>query len=182
MSPHKTNTAWLPKRLHHYAWVTGDQQTTRTFYQDVVGLPLLATWTETGPLMGEGEQAYCHTLYGLGDGSSLAFFQFSDDDFARRHAPPPPDCPFRHIALLVDEQTQQAISERAQCAGVEPTFVDHGYCRSLYLTDPNGLRLEFTVDHPQVDTINARRRESAHRDLQRWLEGDCTNNNDWRPI
>jgi catechol-2,3-dioxygenase len=91
--------------------------------------------------MGEGEQAYCHTLYGLGDGSSLAFFQFYDDDFARRHAPPPPDCPFRHIALLVDEQTQQAISERAQCAGVEPTFVDHGYCKSLYLTDPNGLGL-----------------------------------------
>ena len=28
---------------------------------------------------------------------------------------------------------------------------NHGYCQSLYITDPNGLLLEFTVDHPDVD-------------------------------
>ena len=178
---HETTTAWLPQRVHHHAWVTADQQTTRVFYQDIVGLPLIATWTETGRLMGEAEQAYCHTFYGLGDGSALAFFQFADDVFARRHAPPPPDCPFRHVALLVDEQTQRAIRQRAEHAGVVSAVVDHGYCRSLYLTDPNGLRLEFTVDHPQLETISIRRRETAHRDLQRWLHGDHTNNNDWRP-
>ena len=32
---------------------------------------------------------------------------------------------------------------------------DHGYCKSLYITDPNGLLLEFTVDHPEVDEIDA---------------------------
>lgn len=181
MSSPKKTAAWLPNRFHHHAWVTTDQQATRAFYQDIVGLPLMATWTEAGPLLGEREQAYCHTLYGLGDGSSLAFFQFAEDDFARRHAALPTDCPFRHLALLVAEPTQRSILNRAIRSGLAPELVDHGYCRSLYLTDPNGLRLEFTVDHPRADAINALRRETAHQDLQRWLGGDHTTNNDLRP-
>ncbi|MGH9055208.1 MAG: hypothetical protein ACRDYY_04990 [Acidimicrobiales bacterium] len=60
-------------------------------------------------------------------------------------------------------------------------MMDHGYCRSLYFSDPNGLLLEFTVDHAQADEIDALRRQNAHRDLARWLSGDHTGNNDWRP-
>jgi len=63
---------------------------------------------------------------------------------------------------------------------VETMTADHGYCTSLYITDPNGLLLEFTVDHPDVADIDEIRRESAHRDLARWLSGDHTSNNDWR--
>lgn len=170
----------VPERLHHYAWVTDDQEMTRAFYEDIVGLPLVATWTETGNLMGEGEQGYCHTFFGLPDGSALAFFQFADPRFAERHAPPSAPSPFRHVALLVDDETQLDIAHRARAAGVDAAFVDHGYCRSLYLTDPNGLRLELTVDHPDVDRIAERRRAEAHEDLRRWLAGDHSDNNDWR--
>ena len=35
-----------PDRLHHHAFVVTDQETTRRFYEDVVGLPLVATWCE----------------------------------------------------------------------------------------------------------------------------------------
>jgi hypothetical protein len=42
-------------------------------------------------------------------------------------------------------------------------------CVSLYVTDPNNLRLEFTVDHPEVERINADQRAQAHEALQRWL-------------
>jgi hypothetical protein len=59
-------------------------------------------------------------------------------------------------------------------------IADHGYCKSLYITDPNGLLLEFTVDHPDVEKIDAIRRDSAHHDLARWLSGDHSSNNDWR--
>ena len=38
----------LPARLHHTAYVTKDQEKTRQFYEDVIGLPLTATWCETG--------------------------------------------------------------------------------------------------------------------------------------
>ena len=67
----------LPARLHHNAFVTEDQEATRAFYEDLIGLPLVATWTEVEELFGE-ERTYCHTFYGLGDGSALAFFQFAD--------------------------------------------------------------------------------------------------------
>ena len=66
---------------------------------------------------------------------------------------------------------QDGIHARAERAGVETMTADHGYCKSLYITDPNGLLLEFTVDHPDVAKIDAIRRESAHRDLARWLVG-----------
>ena len=36
----------LPERLHHHAYVCADQERTRRFYEDVLGLPLIATWIE----------------------------------------------------------------------------------------------------------------------------------------
>jgi glyoxylase I family protein len=170
----------LPARLHHHAFVTTDQEATRTFYEDVVGLLLVATWTEVEHLMGGEEQEFCHTFYGLADGGSLAFFQFANSEFSEQFAPPPPASLFRHVALLVTSGRQDRIRASAERAGVETMTADHGYCTSLYITDPNGLLLEFTVDHPDVADIDEIRRESAHRDLARWLSGDHTSNNDWR--
>ncbi len=59
-------------------------------------------------------------------------------------------------------------------------MLEHGYCRSLYTTDPNGLLVEFTVDVPEVDEINEQRRADAHETLERWLAGDHTSNNHYR--
>ena len=36
----------LPSRLHHTAYVTRDLEATRHFYENVIGLPLVATWCE----------------------------------------------------------------------------------------------------------------------------------------
>jgi glyoxylase I family protein len=171
----------LPARLHHHAFVTTDQEATRRFYEDIVGLPLVATWTEVEHLMGGEEQEFCHTFYGLGDGSALAFFQFANRQFSEQFAPPPSPSLFRHVALLVTPERQDAIRDRSEGAGLETMVADHGYCRSLYITDPNGLLLEFTVDHQDVEKIDTIRRENAYRDLARWLSGDHTSNNDWRP-
>lgn len=171
----------LPARLHHHAFVTTDQEATRKFYEDIVGLPLIATWTEVENLMGEEEQEFCHTFFGLGEGGSLAFFQFANREFVEKFAAPPPRSLFRHVALLVTTECQDGIRERAEAAGVEIMMADHGYCKSLYVTDPNGLLLEFTVDHPDVAKIDAIRKVNAYRDLARWLSGDHTSNNDWRP-
>jgi hypothetical protein len=51
---------------------------------------------------------------------------------------------------------------------------------SLYVTDPSNLRLEFTVDHPDLERIDAEQRAHAHAALRRWLSGDHTPNNDFR--
>lgn len=63
-------TTELPARLHHNAYVTKDQEATRAFYEDLIGLPLVATWSEADELFG-AERVYCHTFFGLGDGSAV---------------------------------------------------------------------------------------------------------------
>jgi hypothetical protein len=50
----------------------------------------------------------------------------------------------------------------------------------VYATDPNGMIVEFTLDHPDVEKINATQRGRAHAELKRWLAGDHTSNNMYR--
>ncbi|MEX1994477.1 MAG: VOC family protein [Steroidobacteraceae bacterium] len=174
--------ARLPTRLHHTAYVSRDLEATRKFYEDVIGLPLLATWCEKDLLFG-AERTYCHLFFGLADGGALAFFQFADPADQEQFGPKMPFTPFHHIALHVDQETQDGIEQRLAKAGYkEPqSFVlEHGYCRSVYATDPNGMIVEFTHDHPDVLKINAARRKDAHSELKRWLAGDHTSNNTYR--
>jgi glyoxylase I family protein len=175
-------TATLPRRLHHTAYVTRDQEKTRRFYEEVIGLPLLATWCESDELFGK-VRTYVHTFYGIGDGGALAFFQFADPKDQEEFGPRMPATPFHHIALAVDAKFQADIEARIAQAGIKPpaTYVlEHGYCRSVYVTDPNGLILEFTLDHPDVEKIARTRRADAHQELKRWLAGDHTSNNMFR--
>jgi glyoxylase I family protein len=174
--------AKLPARLHHTAYVTKDQEKTRQFYEDVIGLPLVATWCESDELFGK-MRTYVHTFYGIGDGGALAFFQFADPSDQAEFGPKMPHSPFQHIALSVDQPTQAGIEERIKKAGITApqTYVlEHGYCRSVYVTDPNGLILEFTLDHPDVAKITKDRKADAHRELKRWLAGDHHTNNTYR--
>src|SRR4029077_4986142 len=90
-----TNTPTRPAalRLHHTAYVTKDQAATRAFYEDILGVPLLAPWAEADELFG-AERVYCHTFFGLADGSALAFFQFANKAAKDLSDPDPPPCPF----------------------------------------------------------------------------------------
>ena len=82
---------------------------------------------------------------------------------------------FGHVGLY----TKAGLARLAERSGFLMT--DHGYCVSLYVNDPNNLRLEFTVDHSEIEPIMADARSRAHADLKRWLAGDHTVNNDIRP-
>ncbi|HLH42196.1 MAG TPA: VOC family protein [Bryobacteraceae bacterium] len=172
----------LPTRLHHNAYVTRDMEATRHFYEDLIGMPLVATWCEADELFGK-ERVYCHCFFGLADGSALAFFQFANQEDQDLFGPSLPASPFHHIALNVDAETQALVEERLRKAGFrEPQFyvLEHGYCRSIYATDPNGMILELTVDNPQAAEGAAQRRATAHADLQRWFSGDHRSNNTFR--
>jgi catechol 2,3-dioxygenase-like lactoylglutathione lyase family enzyme len=155
---------------------------TRKFYEGVIGLPLVATWSESDKLFGK-MRTYCHCFFGLADGGALAFFQFADKRDERRFSPPIAETPFHHIALKVDEATQRAIEKRIKTAGYRDpdTFVlEHGYCRSVYVRDPNGLILEFTLDAPNAAGIARDRKADARATLKRWLRGDHRSNNVYR--
>ncbi len=83
----------------------------------------------------------------------------------------------------MDAETQKGIEERIAAAGYKApdTYVlEHGYCRSVYITDPNGMIVEFTHDAPKVEEINKTRRADAHDELKRWLAGQHTSNNTYR--
>ena len=169
----------LPQRLHHYAFAVRDHEVNRQFFEDVLGLPLVATWCErTFNTEVQREVDYCHTFFGLADGSALAFFQFADAQvYERSKAVYPQIGRFQHIALKVDRKTFDEIDGRLAAAGIPRRQTDHGYCVSLYATSPDGLRVEFTVDPANVEEINAIRRADAHAELKRWLAGDHAVNN-----
>jgi catechol 2,3-dioxygenase-like lactoylglutathione lyase family enzyme len=173
----------IPSRLHHTAYVAKDLEKTRAFYEDILGFPLIATWCEQEELFG-AERTYCHCFFGLGDGSALAFFQFADPKDQAEFGPELASSPFRHVALNVDKETQDELERRILAAGIEPpqTYIlEHGYCRSLYVVDPDGMIVEFTCDAEHADQINAVRLKDAHSELKRWLAGDHRPNNDVRP-
>ena len=170
----------LPSRLHHTAYVSKDLEATRVFYEDVLGIPLVATWCETDFLFGK-DRTYCHLFFGLGDGSALAFFQFADAQDQALFGPELPASPFRHIALNVDKETQAELEARIARADLQGSYVlEHGYCRSVYVEDPDGMIVEFTCDDPRAAAGDAERRGKAHAELKRWLAGDHTSNNLFR--
>lgn len=170
----------VQSRLHHNAHVTTDMEAVRSFYEEVVGFPLTATWCEKTMLFGK-ERTYMHCFFEVGNGEALAFFQFADPEDSKEFGPELPVSGFRHIAMKVDQATQDGIRDRLAASGVkEPqTYIlDHGYCYSLYVFDPANLLIEFTVDHEDVEKINAERLGTAHADLKRWLAGDHSPNNE----
>ena len=171
----------VPVRLHHAAYVCRDLEQTRKFYEDVLGWPLVAAWRECDKVFGEDQLYYCHLFFQIADGGALAFFHFADPKQHEKFAHYGPHSPFVHLALkIADADGQREIERRLRAAGHETMVIEHGYCVSLYVTDPNGLNLEFTVDHAEADKINAKRLASAHKDLEGWLRGDRTLNNEWR--
>jgi len=170
----------LPYRLHHNAYVAKNLEVTRAFYEDVMGMPLLATWCEKSELFGK-ERIYCHCFFGLKDESALAFFQFANPDDQKEFGPELPVSGFRHIALKVDKDHQQFLLKKLKEINYSTDkyyFLEHGYCNSLYVLDPDDLIVEFCTDHPDVEQINANVLPIAHTELQRWLAGDHTPNND----
>ena len=170
----------IKSKLHHNAHVTTDMEAVRSFYEEMIGFPLVATWAEKTDLFGK-ERTYMHCFFDIGNGESLAFFQFADDEDQQEFGPELPLSAFRHLAMKVDQETQDGIRDRLAAGGIkEPqTYIlNHGYCYSLYVLDPANLLIEFTVDHEDMDQINAERKAKAHEELARWLAGDHSPNNE----
>jgi catechol 2,3-dioxygenase-like lactoylglutathione lyase family enzyme len=161
-----TKAPGLPKMLHHAAFVTHDTAATVDFYTRVLGLELVSTVIDDRiPSTGD-PFPYLHLFFKLGDGSMIAFFESLD-------LPPAPKSPhpaydiFNHFAFEVgsiaevDRWAAHLMAHGVNCVG--PT--DHGVIYSVYFYDPNGVRLEFTVntawkEHP----------ESAKKDIADWLD------------
>ncbi len=155
------------KRMYHFAYPCRDAEETRHFYEDILGVPLVnCMLSERVPSTGE-ETPYAHFFFELGDGSYIAFF-----DLGRGEMPEPsPNTPawVQHFAMETDSvESVMAMRARLQSFGVEVLGpVDHGFVRSIYFFDPNGLRLEIAARTEQPGFLEKARAE-AHAALQEW--------------
>jgi len=135
-----------PPSLHHVAFACRDLDETHAFYREILELPLVHT--EAAPFPGGGTMK--HVFYDLGDGSCLAFFALPKAP-ARTAISTDLGLPVwvNHFAIRVDEERQRYLAGRLEAAGVDTTMdVDHGWCHSLYFTDPNGILVELCRDTP----------------------------------
>ena len=154
--------------LHHFAWRCRDAEETRKFYEDLLGLPLVHV-IKKDHVPSTGEFCpYVHIFFRMRDGSHIAFFDLGDDTSAQ----PSPNTPawVNHIALrLPSREDLHAMKTRLEAAGIEVLGVtDHdGYIESIYFFDPNGFRLELTVEVASADVVKGFAVE-AHAQLEAW--------------
>jgi catechol 2,3-dioxygenase-like lactoylglutathione lyase family enzyme len=129
--------AW--QGVNHLALVTGDMDTTVRFYHGVLGARLVATI---------GTPDFRHYFFEIGPGQTVAFFEYADlppASFAKPAGVPDPRASqFDHVSLaLPDEAALESLQARLEAFGCEVTeVIDHGFVRSIYFTDPNGIALE----------------------------------------
>jgi catechol 2,3-dioxygenase-like lactoylglutathione lyase family enzyme len=137
--------ARLINKLFHFAFPCRDAEETRQFYEGVLGLPLVNCMrSDTVPSTGK-HLDYAHLFFEMGDGSYVAFFDLGSNEMPA----PSPNTPdwVEHLALEVptDEDVAE-MKRRLDASGVVTTdVVDHGFIKSVYFRDPNGLRLEVTT-------------------------------------
>jgi catechol 2,3-dioxygenase-like lactoylglutathione lyase family enzyme len=125
--------------VNHLALVTTDMDATVRFYHGVLGARLVAHL---------GNASFRHYFFEVGAENTVAFFEYHGvelEPFAKPAGVPDPRAvQFDHISFnLPDEQALLSLRSRLKEAGSEVTdVVDHGFIRSIYFTDPNGIALE----------------------------------------
>jgi catechol 2,3-dioxygenase-like lactoylglutathione lyase family enzyme len=107
------------------------------FYAGVLGMRVVAT-TMAGPMR--------HYFFELGPENTLAFFEIPGMETFAKPAGGPTTRAIQmdHLSFNVaDDAALRRVRERLLAAGSEVTdVVDHGFIRSVYFTDPNGIALE----------------------------------------
>jgi glyoxylase I family protein len=156
------------RHIQHQAYACWDSEETRHFYEDILGMPLIATVVIEESLRNDGS-GYCHTFFETADGNTLAFFEHTSlvhpKYFNARSA-----C-HRHVALEVEgDATVQRFKRRLDAAGIANTLTIPGSSLSLRFIDPNGLILEFTTKVRCSPEYERTSRSSAHSELRRWLQ------------
>lgn len=156
-----------PAGLNHVAYVTRDTAATKRFYTELLGMRLVS-YARDQSVGSTGEPTtFLHTFFELGDGSCIAFFEI--EGLAQDHHDTPLPRWAAHLALSVGSRAElEAAHQRLTAAGVEVRgVVEHeGIWSSIYFFDPNGVRLELTVQSRALTDDDAAAAEQA---VDEWL-------------
>jgi glyoxylase I family protein len=123
--------------VHHAAYIARDVEETILFHQDVMGFPLVELF-ENRDYPGS-----THFFFDVGGENMLAFFDFPGHphpDFAETIGGG------HHIALSVTEEAYEGIKGRLDERGIPYADFPIGSAHSLYVADPNGLRVELITE------------------------------------
>ena len=136
-----------PTRLHHVAFAARDVEATYDFYSRRLGMPLVHAENH---LTDKGW--FRHFFFDMGGGESLGFFAFEnvgEKPGWRSEISTGLGLPVwvNHVAFNVETVDElAAMRKRIEGNGVKIQMeVDHGWCRSIYMIDPNGIMVEFTT-------------------------------------
>ena len=144
--------------FHHVAITTRDCPATHRFYSESTGFELVKV--EVGP---SGETGFAkHLFYDTGDGAMMAIWELHDDSL-------PEDWSTgiatglglpvwtNHIAFQAQGLADlEARRERWLAHDVSVMEIDHGWCRSIYVNDPNQIMVEFCVTTRELGDQDAR--------------------------
>jgi catechol 2,3-dioxygenase-like lactoylglutathione lyase family enzyme len=125
--------------INHLALITNDMDATTRFWHGVLGARLVAHL---------GNESFRHYFFGFGDEQTVAFFEYRGVAVERFQVPAGvPDrrkMQFDHLSFnLPDEHALEELRARLKSHGCGVTdVIDHGFVRSIYFNDPNGIALE----------------------------------------
>ncbi|MEM8550902.1 MAG: VOC family protein [Pseudomonadota bacterium] len=164
-----TTPEFTIKGMHHFAWRCRDAEETRHFYEDLLGLPLAhVLYNDRVPSTGE-PNPHVHIFFRMADNSFMAFFDLGDGVKPE----PSPNTPswVNHIALEVEDMAAlEAAKARVEKAGYEVVGVtDHHFIKSIYMFDPNGIRVELTTKVTEDEEL-AKAEDHAHEALAKWTK------------
>lgn len=123
--------------VHHLALICRDVEQTITFYQGLLGFPLVEL-VENRDYAGSS-----HFFFDIGNRNLLGFFDFPGHDH--------PDFTetvggVQHLALSTSPDEFVSARRRLDEAGIAYVGPDRGIDNSLYLRDPNGVGIEFYAE------------------------------------
>jgi catechol 2,3-dioxygenase-like lactoylglutathione lyase family enzyme len=156
--------------VNHVALVCRDMAETVDFYENVLEMPLVRS-------IGMGDHGQ-HFFFDCGNGALIAFFWFPNPPaFAPGIASQPVDidkdgimsaiASMNHLAIDIPAETFDDAVARLRSKGIDCFVINHSdgadaapagptaqtWIRSVYFTDPNGIRLELAaLTRPFVDS------------------------------
>lgn len=121
--------------VHHITLVGSSRQSALDFWQGVLGMPFVFEQ----PNLGDPNEN--HLYFDPGDGRLLTVFTNESRKDAVRHAPREAGC-VEHVAFNVSRATFTLAPGRLRERGIEFIERDRGFMNSIYLRDPNGMKIE----------------------------------------
>lgn len=134
------------QRIHHVAYRCRDAKQTVEWYRRHLDMEFVLAIAEDQVPSTRAPDPYMHIFMDAGQGNVLAFFEIPNSPPMGRDANTPEWV--QHIAFKVDSvQELEGMKARLEVEGIEVVGItDHTIFKSIYFFDPNGHRLELTVD------------------------------------